>query len=210
MHDSIEKLCQQFESQTDLISEERKLILESIAQAIKHDIDLSNKAELVFICTHNSRRSHMGQIWTSALAQYYGLSKIISAYSGGTEVTAFHPNTISALETLGFKMETMAHGSNPIYDVKYGKSQSTRCFSKLFDDNENPESGFLAIMTCSHADENCPFISGANYRFSTPYEDPKIFDGTKLQNDKYIERAMDIGREIAYMFSVLSLKEDNA
>ena len=210
MYDSIEKLYQQFKKEYHLISKERKRVLENIAEAIQNDIELRGKAQLVFICTHNSRRSHMGQIWASALAQYYGLSKIISAYSGGTDVTAFHPNTILALETIGFKMETMAHGSNPIYDVKYGKSQSTRCFSKLFDDDENPESGFLAIMTCSHADENCPFISGANYRFSTPYEDPKLYDGTILQNDKYIERAMDIGREIAYMFSVLSLKEDNA
>ena len=210
MYNKIDKLCQGFESQQELISEERKKILNSIAKGIHMQIESRGCANLIYICTHNSRRSHFGQIWANVLAEYYRFTSHLSAFSGGTEVTFVHPHTIVALKTLGFKIDALSTGSNPVYDLKFGEDSITRCFSKLYDHDENPESGFLAIMTCSQADENCPFIPGADRRYSTPYDDPKLFDGTKFQNDKYVERAMDIGREIAYMFSVLSLKENNA
>jgi arsenate reductase len=56
-------------------------------------------------------------------------------------------------------------------------------------------------MTCSEAEQNCPFVPGAELRVSTTYEDPKIFDGTKEQDEKYIERSLQIARENLYIFS---------
>lgn len=209
MFPRIEKLCQKFESEQGLISAARKATLRRIAKAIDSEIEAKGKAQLIYICTHNSRRSHFGQIWASAAAEFYGMSSVIEAFSGGTEVTAVHPNSITALETMCFQTKSDLAENNPRYEVKFGDDLSTTCFSKVYDDPENPQKDFLAIMTCSHADENCPFISGASSRFATPYDDPKLFDNTKLQEEKYLERAIEIGREACYMMSLATSKKDN-
>lgn len=206
MFPRIEKLCQTFESERDLISEERKDILKSIAAMMASEIESKGKARLIYICTHNSRRSHFGQVWANVAAEFYGLSTKIEAFSGGTEVTALHPNSVTALKTMGFEVRATTTEANPRYNVKFGKQRSTTCFSKVFDNPENPDQDFLAIMTCSHADENCPFIPGALSRFASPYEDPKLFDTTQLQDKKYLERAMEIGREVSFMISQLASK----
>lgn len=206
MFPKIEKLCRKLETERDSISAERKQILEKIASAIDSQIENTGKAQLIYICTHNSRRSHFGQIWANVAAEFYGMSSVIEAFSGGTEVTALHPNSVTALKTMGFEVRTTTTEANPRYNVKFGKQRSTTCFSKVFDNPENPDQDFLAIMTCSHADENCPFIPGALSRFASPYEDPKLFDTTQLQDKKYLERAMEIGREVSFMVSQLASK----
>jgi protein-tyrosine phosphatase/arsenate reductase len=211
MFPKIEKLCQKLESEHDSISEERKQVLEHIASAVDLELEKKGNVKLIYICTHNSRRSHFGQIWANVAAEFYGISSLVEAYSGGTEVTALHPNSITALEKMCFEISSDAAITNPRYQVKFGDEMMITCFSKGYDDSYNPEKDFLAIMTCSHADENCPFISGATERFSTPYEDPKIFDGLKLQDKKYLECALEIGKEVFYMMSVVAAsKKDNA
>ncbi len=203
MFPKIEKICRKLESERDSISAERKQILENIASAIDAQIEKQGKAQLIYICTHNSRRSHFGQIWAIVAAEFYGMSSVIEAFSGGTEVTALHPNSITALETMCFQVKSDLAENNPRHEVKFGSDLSTTCFSKVYDDSENPQNHFLAIMTCSHADEHCPFIPGATSRFATPYEDPKLFDNTKLQDQMYLERAVEIGKEVLYMMSYL-------
>jgi arsenate reductase len=59
-------------------------------------------------------------------------------------------------------------------------------------------------MTCTHADENCPLVAGADVRISLPYDDPKAFDNTPLEAAKYTERVHEIGREILYAFSLVN------
>ena len=76
-------------------------------------------------------------------------------------------------------------------------------FSKVFDAEFNPKSGFAAILTCSQADEGCPFIAGAEKRFPIRYDDPKLYDNTDLQSEKYSERSMEIATEMKYVFSQL-------
>ena len=71
---------------------------------------------------------------------------------------------------------------------------------KLYDDPSSPKNGFAAVITCSHADENCPFIPGAEARIALNYEDPKAFDGTDKQDQMYLERSRQIGREMLWAF----------
>ena len=59
-------------------------------------------------------------------------------------------------------------------------------------------------MTCSEADAGCPFVAGAEKRFPVTYEDPKAFDGTPRQREKYLERSLQIATEMAYVFSHVS------
>lgn len=179
------------------IPEPRKELLEQLATYLRNKKETGQDCALNFICTHNSRRSHLGQIWAAVGAYYYGLDQV-STYSGGTEATAFNPRAVAALERAGFQISNPG-GDNPHYQVSFAAEVSAlECFSKTFDDPFNPKTDFAAIMTCSDADENCPFIPGVEMRLPLTYKDPKEADDTPQQAERYDERVRQIGREIFY------------
>ncbi len=195
--ETIRHLTQEFER----IPNERKRILQSIELFVKSKMSNLQTAELVFICTHNSRRSHIAQIWAQTAAAYFSFPDM-KVYSGGTEATAFNPRAAEALRRIGFIVEKMSNNSNPRYRIQYSDTfPAFEVFSKKYDDPENPASGFAAIMTCTHADENCPVVMGSTARISLPFDDPKDFDETNMESIKYNERSLEIGREILYVFS---------
>lgn len=196
---NIEALVKEF----DQIPEERKIALSKLSVFIQSKVKAGETAAVTFICTHNSRRSHISQIWAQTAAAYYGVKNVI-AYSGGTEATAFNPRAVKVMQELGFRITKTSEGSNPLYEVRYADNATpVKAFSKKFNNEANPRSGFAAVMTCSQADEACPFVPGAGIRISIPYEDPKAFDGTPEEGEKYRERAREIGREILYVFSLI-------
>jgi len=183
------------------ISEDRKAVLQPLIDFIQTKVDSKLETRLNLICTHNSRRSHLSQVWAQTAATYYGI-KNVSCYSGGTEATALFPMAAETLKDSGFKIKTLSEGSNPVYSIKYSADElPVICFSKTYDDDFNPESGFAAIMTCSQADGGCPFIAGAEKRIPLTFEDPKISDGTPQQKETYLERSLQIGTEMFYVFS---------
>lgn len=183
------------------ISEDRKAVLQPLIDFIQTKVDSKLETRLNLICTHNSRRSHLSQVWAQTAATYYGI-KNVSCYSGGTEATALFPMAAEALKDSGFKIKTLSEGSNPVYSIKYSADElPVICFSKTYDDDFNPESGFAAIMTCSQADGGCPFIAGAEKRIPITFDDPKISDGTPQQKETYLERSLQIGTEMFYVFS---------
>src|SRR5262245_44872270 len=57
-------------AELDVLSEERKVVLGEIAATIVTRLEDGHDANLTFICTHNSRRSHMSQIWAQTAACY--------------------------------------------------------------------------------------------------------------------------------------------
>lgn len=185
------------EQEFDLIPNERKILLNSFASYIQIKLSEDTPIALNFICTHNSRRSHISQIWMAAFAHFFGMDQIVT-YSGGTEATAFNPRAVAAMERAGFQIANPG-GENPHYMVSFAEHvPGIECFSKTYDDPFNPAKGFAAIMTCSHADENCPFIPGASFRLALTYEDPKISDNTPQETEHYDERVRQIGRELFY------------
>lgn len=194
----LKALTQQF----DVISESRKLLLQKIAVYVQKQINLQQNVNLVYICTHNSRRSHFGQIAAAIASEYYNLPNVVS-YSGGTEVTAFNENAIKAVEQFGFLINKLSDGKNPRYEVVLSKEKSIFCFSKKYDDGENPTRHFAAIMVCTDAEQNCPFVAGADVRIATPYNDPKEFDNTPQQEAAYSERFQQILLETLYAFSLV-------
>jgi len=198
---SIKRYCDDLVAEFDIIPAERKTLLSKISDYIKRKQQLKETVQLVYICTHNSRRSHFGQIWAHVAAEYYGL-KNVQTFSGGTEATAFNPNAIDALKRVGFLVEQISEGANPIYHVYHNQnSKPSICFSKVYDHPENPQSAFAAIMTCGDAEENCPFIPGVELRIGTTYNDPKAFDNTPQRDEKYDERCRQIARETMYVFA---------
>jgi arsenate reductase len=185
----------------DAISNERKQILQPLIDYIQTKVTENKNANLNFICTHNSRRSHLSQVWAQAAAHFYNL-KNVYCYSGGTEATALFPMAAKTLEKAGFKIEVLSEGKNPVYAIKFDENEHPIIgFSKTFDDAFNPKSEFAAIMTCSDADANCPFIPGAEKRIPVKYDDPKAFDNTPQQAEKYEERSNQIAVEMLYVFS---------
>lgn len=188
-------------SEIDDIPQARKDQLKKITSFIQTKRQSGESANLTFICTHNSRRSHMGQIWAATAAAYYGIADGVNTYSGGTEATAFNPRAVAVVERAGFKVENPG-GHNPHYRVAYAENDRVmECWSKKYDDPANADESFAAVMTCSQADENCPFIPRAASRVSVTYEDPKIADDTDQEAAKYDERCKQIATEMFYIMS---------
>lgn len=185
------------------ISEERKQLLQTLSKYIQGKITDSKEIRLNFICTHNSRRSHLSQVWAQAMAHYYNIDNVF-CYSGGTEATAMFHMAAKTLVNQGFMIAQITEGTNPVQSIKYNNDKHPIIgFSKTFDDAFNPQSGFAAVMTCSSADKGCPFIAGAEKRIPMTFEDPKAFDNTPQQAEKYEERSIQIATELKYVFSLL-------
>lgn len=185
------------------LPDHRKSSLKKLADYIQSSREKRPRVSLNFICTHNSRRSHISQIWAATAAAYYGVDHL-KTYSGGTEATAFNPRAVAAMERAGFHIEN-PEGINPAYQVSFSaKHPALVCFSKVFDDPVNPSSNFAAIMTCSDADENCPFIPGTEFRLALTYQDPKIADDSPEETARYDERVRQIGTEMFYAFHLLA------
>ena len=188
---------------TERISEERKRILQPLIQFISSKITKNEEVRLNFICTHNSRRSHLSQIWAQTMAYYYQIENVF-CYSGGTEATAMFPKVVETLRNQGFVILNLSEAENPVYAVKFAENEhSVICFSKKYDDDFNPKSAFAAILTCDSADENCPIVYGAEARIPIKYEDPKKSDGTPEMNETYFNRSLEIATEMKFVFENL-------
>ena len=183
------------------VSEERKVVLKPLADYIQNKVNTNEEIRLNFICTHNSRRSHLSQIWAQTMAFHFGIKNVF-CYSGGTEATALFPKVAETLTHQGFQIEKVSQEQNPVYAIKFDANQHPIIgFSKTYFNDFNPKSNFAAIMTCSNADEGCPMVFGAIARFPIKYDDPKAFDGTLVMNEKYAERSLQIASEFYFVFS---------
>ena len=182
------------------ITEDRKIVLSNIVAAIAREYSKNETVNLNFICTHNSRRSQLGQVWSFFAASYFNLN--INAFSGGTEVTAFYKNTVKTLQKVGFEFQlTDFSHQNPTYQISFnGNENRILGFSKLYSNPINTEP-FMAITTCNNADTNCPFIPTASHRFHLPFIDPKHSDGTTKQEETYLQTSIQIAGEVYFIFS---------
>ncbi len=188
-----------------MISEERREVLKPLIDFIQSKLSEKETVRINFICTHNSRRSHFSQIWAQAIASYFNISQVF-CYSGGTESTALFPEVVKTLRNSGFQITKISENDNPIYSIKYADNAHPIIgFSKKMDDTFNPKSEFAAVMTCDSANEACPLVPGAEKRIPITFGDPKIFDNTPQQTEKYEERSLQIATELFYVFSQLSV-----
>ncbi|KQR91863.1 protein tyrosine phosphatase [Chryseobacterium sp. Leaf180] len=201
MDQNIRNRCEILSKNFKEINAERKILLEKLANHIQEKLNSEKEINLIYVCTHNSRRSHLGQVWSKVAADFYGFS--INTFSAGTEATAFNENAINTLIAAGFEVKKLDGNPNPKSDVIFGDGKSSLCFSKTSDDESLPKENFVAVMTCGDADENCPFIPGCDLRIGTTYFDPKSFDNSVLQDEKYTERSNQIAMECLYVFSLI-------
>ncbi|MCJ7758884.1 MAG: protein-tyrosine-phosphatase [Gillisia sp.] len=198
----IEKIIKELNPQT--ISNERKAVLHPLTDFIQSKVSNGQEIRINFICTHNSRRSHLSQVWAQTMANYFNIKNVF-CYSGGTEATALFPVVAETLQNSGFQIKTISKNENPIYSIKYADNEHPIIgFSKKLDDDFNPKSEFAAIMTCDSANEACPVVPGAEKRIPITFADPKAFDNTPEQAEKYNERSLLIATELFYVFSQIN------
>ncbi|MEH6620418.1 protein-tyrosine-phosphatase [Maribacter arcticus] len=189
----------------DNITYERRAVLQPLIDFIQSKVATSQEIRINFICTHNSRRSHLSQVWSQTMAHYFDIKNVF-CYSGGTEATALFPMAAETLRNSGFQIKTISKNENPVYSIKYTDNEHPVIgFSKKLDDDFNPKSEFAAIMTCDSANEACPFVPGAEIRIPITFKDPKAFDNTPQQAEKYKERSLQIATELFYVFSKINL-----
>jgi hypothetical protein len=193
--------CKSILSEFNQIDEETKASLNELANYISEQQKEKKAINLLFVCTSNSRRSHMAQVWSQIASVYYDV-KMVSKFSGGTEQTKVNKNAILALEKTGIEFQSNQQSENPIWTAVIGDEiNPIVLFSKKYTYSTNPTQNFGAIMVCSEADKSCPNVNGADFRLGLPYQDPKAFDNTPQQNEKYDERCRQIAREMFYVFS---------
>ena len=191
----------------------KKLPIADLSQGRKKELTLlidyinTKKAQnkplhLNFICTHNSRRSQFSQLWAKVMAHFHGID--CHTYSGGVEVTACNERVINTLFSQGFDIKTKENGNNPSYHISMEGESFGQYFSKLYDNTSSPSKGFAAVMTCAHADENCPLIPGAEQRIPIRYKDPKAFDDTPEETAAYLNKSLEIATEMHYIFSSIT------
>jgi arsenate reductase len=110
-------------------------------------LNVSQK-RILFLCTGNSCRSQMAEAWANHLrggkAQFY---------SAGTQKHGMNPYAIQVMEELGIDM---------------GKH-----YSKTTEDIQMNELDIIYTV-CSHAQENCPYIAGANMIHQGFDDPPKL------------------------------------
>jgi len=200
MYEPLAKFIAARQAEFDRIDVERKAQLEKLSTYIRGRMKEGKPARLIFVCTHNSRRSHMAQLLATVAAETQGIR--LMSYSGGTESSAFNPRAVAAMERAGFRVEKTSDDDNPIYHVRFSDNRpAVTCFSKRYDNAPNPKGQFAAVMVCGEADKSCPAVPGADDRFVIPYVDPKVSDGTVNEAATYDERCAQIAREMLYILS---------
>jgi protein-tyrosine-phosphatase len=202
LYNNLQQAIAKLELEFDSIPESRKQELKEIALTIKNSLTLFGRADLTVICTHNSRRSQLGQLWLKVAALHYGITNIYT-FSGGTEATAFNIRMVNALHDFGFKVKNLDETLNPKYHIKLADNDDTMdvLYSKVYNESYNPQQNFIALLVCNSADKGCPIVAGAFRRISLPYLDPKEFDDTNLEKEKYLEKVNEIGREMLFIFN---------
>jgi len=194
------------ETSFNLIATKRQTLLQNCAHSISKQLTEKSSSEIIVICTHNSRRSQLAELWITLASMHYKLNSI-SSFSGGSESTAFNHRMVNALIDFGLEFNLKQAGKNPQYIVTIDEEKHKQhCFSKIYNHSFNPQKDFIAILVCHSADEACPTIFGAAERFFVPYVDPKRADDTDEEKSAYADKVMEIGREMLYMMSKVKVE----
>ena len=177
MYPLIQEKLSEYAARFEEIGAERKLVLQQLAASIRQSLVANDRANIVYVCTHNARRSHFGQVAAALAAAFYAIDKVFT-YSAGTETTKVHEHTIQAIQLLGCTVVKLDEVPNPKYTINFGAPHTLICYSKTIEDKAIPTQHYIAVMTCTDAEQNCPYLPLAMARIGLPYTDPKIADGT--------------------------------
>lgn len=108
---------------------------------------MTEKIQILFLCTGNSCRSQMAEGWARALK-----SDTIEAYSAGIETHGLNPNAVKVMAEAGV-------------DISGHQSKTTEAVKDIpFD---------YVVTVCGHANETCPmWLSGKAKVIHVGFDDP--------------------------------------
>ena len=172
-----------------ILRDYQKRRVKKISEELRGEINSCNK--IVFICTHNSRRSQLCEVWGSILSKRFNLD--LSFFSAGTEKTEVCGEAIKSLERAG--MDFTIVGNNILIQNKI------ELHSKTLDEIKEDE--FISLITCSDAEKNCPIDPRSKKNIKLFYDDPKKYDGTKEESDEYDKTCKLIASELNRIFKLL-------
>lgn len=201
LYPQIQTFCSNLVKEYEQIAAYRQAALLSLSDYITNQLRADKAVNIISICTHNSRRSHLAQLWLAVFADYFQL-KNIRTYSGGTEATALNPRIVKTLLQTGFQIIVEnAQSNNPHYELywKNHQEQPYILFSKYYKDHPNPTKDFAALLVCDNANEACPLVSSADFRLAHTYKDPKIADDTAQEMVTYTQSCHQIALEMAFV-----------
>ena len=200
----LHQLLKQLGKEREHISGTRIAKLRRIADVISIGLREANPLTVVFVCTHNSRRSQLAELWFRTLSTVYGLEDITVA-SAGTEATAFNEKMIHALELAGFEFQISGNSNNPTYHQLTADHNITGppMYSKTLEQAFTRPVHGVAIMVCDSAADVCPHVPNIRYRAELLYKDPKISDDTPEEAAVYDARVREIGREMLFLTECL-------
>jgi len=167
---------------------DKKNLLDDIISKIQKSLKITNN--IVFLCTHNSRRSQLCQVWGIILSKIYNID--LKFNSAGTEKTEVNKNILYCFSHIGLEVK----GNKIIYE-----DLSISLHSKLLD--EIQPNKFISIMTCSDAEKSCPSDSRSIKNISMTYQDPKVFDYKEKEKDEYLKTSKLIAKELNYVLKKL-------
>ena len=107
---------------------------------------MSEKINLLYLCTGNSCRSQMAEGLTRALK-----GDVIEAYSAGIEIHGLNPNAVKVMAEAGI-------------DITSQKSQHIDEFKEVKLD--------VIITVCNHAHETCPWFPADCKVLHVGFQDP--------------------------------------
>lgn len=194
---TLEQNISQILDASTTLNADRVALLENAAKQMKVIVDAKGEASLLFVCTHNSRRSHFSDVWARVAAEHYGVDGV-SCASCGTEATEANPRTVASLRRTGFDIPIPVASENPVYTFSYG-DRKIELFSKAFGHSSLPTSAIVAMMCCDDADVKCPVVPGADARVPLHYVDPKVSDGQDFEEVTYDERSHEIAAEMFFL-----------
>ena len=172
-----------------ILRDYQKRRVKKISEELRGEINSCNK--IVFICTHNSRRSQLCEVWGSILSKRFNLD--LSFFSAGTEKTEVCGEAIKSLERAGIEIGIGGK-------IKLMHNQ-IELHSKTLDEIKEDE--FIAIMTCSDAEKNCPVEPRSKKNIKLFYDDPKKYDGTIEASVEYDKTCRLIASELNAIFKTL-------
>lgn len=208
-NEDLMKYCGSVEAEFNHIPDSSKMKLIEAGKYIISRLEEGNEARISFVCEHNSRMSHLGQIWTRMATLYYEIENIES-FSGGTTPTYVNHRILNALDHTGFKIsETGMAGHGPKYLLDSGNPENAfEIFSKRYDHHMNPDTAYIAVSLCYNTEECCPISGGADLQLSMPYEDLQPWDNTPSESVRYDEQCRIIARDMFYMIDYVKKNKD--
>ena len=124
-----------------------------------------DRRKVLFICTHNSARSHMAEGFLNTLyADRY------VAWSAGAEPSSVNPLAIEAMKETGINISD--HRSKRVDEF----------LDKDFD---------YVVTVCDHAREACPFFPGGKKSLHQGFEDPSGFQGNETEKMALFRKVRD-------------------